>query len=520
MTISKFSPPGFLDDLNSDLKEAWSDWISDQFDAARAGRPDVFDFDGPREQFFNPATVDVDDDVTSLDISWTGFPRNVSVTSVSDRQRWRRADGSRDVQDEYCEWSVTRDPATNKITRVTFTCEGPEYWEFLANAAPDVALQLYREFVSPDVRREDLYNAAGVYNPRNRWNSTTTGGAMHLIQVNNSLSAEIELAAGSSVVRKIGGRFLTEARELVDCGKYGGAERHSDPHIGEQVNSLTRQKADVTLEDPVGLYFNDLLTTGWQTPDGTDPKSFWKYVRGQRGKCVRAVYEVPPDKGYTVGDITINGRPIEYGGQIADFVSIKLTGLATRFNQSTVQPMTGCRRRATGAGGFEAAQRISVEALVATNRTTTRSSPGVVPEVAAPEPKMVAQPGALPLADLVAARWEALAIRERLPTELAMSTIAYEIATDWAEALLEGKDLEAVLRQQGVSDRTAILSVADRLGKSRDFSWIVEPFFVILDGPGIDDLPTAQCIRSKLPPGRKPTEEELRRAFRECTQRP
>lgn len=517
MAIKTFSPPAYLDDLDADQKVAWSEWISGQLDKARAGRPDLFDNDGPRLQFFNPARVDLVEDAQTLDITWSGFPRNVTVALVGDRPRWRRADASRDVQDEYCEWSVTRDPATNKITRVTFTCEGPEYWEYLARVAPAVALRLYREFVSPDVQDRDLFDAAGVYNPRNRWNSTTTNGAMHLIQVNNTLSAEIELAAGSSVVRNIGGRLLTEARELIDCGKYGGPERHSDPHIGERVNGLARQRADVTLENPVGLYFHDLLTTGWQTPDGADPKAFWKYVRGANGKFVRAVYEVAPGTGYVVGDIKINGRNIEYGAQIADFVLIKLTGLAHRFNQGTVPPMTGCRRRTSGGGGLESAPRpVSVEAALARNRPATRSGPVPAPAAGL---SAAAAPADRSLAASVEAQWESLAVRERLPAELALKTIQYEIATGWAEAVVDGRDLEELLKRQGVTDRTPILAAADRYGAG-DRIELAEGFFVVLDGPGIDDLPTAACIRSKLPQGRKPTEEELRRAFRECSNRP
>ncbi|MFO1002308.1 MAG: hypothetical protein U0936_18430 [Planctomycetaceae bacterium] len=41
---------------------------------------------------------------------------------------------------------------------------------------------------------EDLLNADGSYNACNRWNDSTTNGVMHLIRVNNSLAAEIELA--------------------------------------------------------------------------------------------------------------------------------------------------------------------------------------------------------------------------------------------------------------------------------------------------------------------------------------
>jgi hypothetical protein len=368
MLLSRFDPPGFLEDFTrDDLKEAWSDFINELFDSAARGRPEKLDFDGPREQFFNPTRVEIDDaDNQSVDITWTAFPRNVTVNSVSDVQRWKRADASRDLQDEYCEWSVERDSETDKITRVTFTCEGPEYWGFLANTSPDLALQLYQEFISRDVKMQDLFLPNGRYNPRNKWNATTINGAMHLIQVNNSLSAEVELAGGASVVRVVNGHTLTGEQELITCGKYGGAERHSDPHIGALVNSLTRQKADVTLANPVGLYFAGLNTAGWETPDNIDPIIFWKYLRGAEDKRVRAVFEVPQGEGhdYVVGDIKIQGRRIDFGAQITDFINIKLTGVGTRFGKSTVAPMTGCRRAKPAPEADTAAESDAVRASV------------------------------------------------------------------------------------------------------------------------------------------------------------
>src|SRR6185503_8523564 len=213
MPLNRFDPPGFLDDLNAAQQQSWSEYISDQFDQAVNGRPEQLDFDGPREQFFNPTKVDLDADSAEVDITWVAFPRNVTVNSVSDKQRWRRADSSRDLQDEYCEWSVERDPDTDKITRVTFTCEGPEYWTFLAHNNINLAVDLYRKFVNPAVKKEDLLSPNGRYNPRNKWNATTVNGAMHLIQQNNTLGAEIELAGGASVVRVIAGHTLTGEEE-------------------------------------------------------------------------------------------------------------------------------------------------------------------------------------------------------------------------------------------------------------------------------------------------------------------
>ncbi len=362
MLLDRFDPPGQLDELDEAQRRAWSQWISDQLDEAARGDPDRFLHDAPRAQFFNPTKREIGDDSQSVDIAWIAFPKQVATDAVSDRDRWELADSSRDLQDEYCEWSVQRDPNTRKITRVTFTCEGPEYWQFLANTSPEKALRLYQEFISPQVKMEDLF-ANGRYIVRNRWNSTTTNGAMHLVQVNNTLGAEIELAAGASIVRRIDGRELTQEQELIRCGKYGSPGRNSDPHIGSMANSVTRQKADLTLANPIGIYFADLLTAAWSTPDGSEPKSYWKYVRGTAKNPVRAVYEVPPERGFVVGDIRINDRPIEFGAQIADFINMKLTAIGCRFGQSTVPPMTACKE-VRPVPVLEVARELSVSATL------------------------------------------------------------------------------------------------------------------------------------------------------------
>ncbi|GGR19179.1 hypothetical protein [Streptomyces aurantiogriseus] len=342
-TITAYGPPGRLTDMGDVGLKAWNVFIGDSVDQAIDGPdPSQVLHDSPRPQFYNLTKTETAPDAVEAAVTWTAFPNRLR-SAVSDRQRWQRADASRDVQDEYCEWSVTRNDS-GKITRVTFTCEGPEYWDVLAQTSPDKALELYRTHISPTVQRSDLFGPDGRYLRRNKWNDSTTQGAMHLIQQANTLGAEIELAAAATIRRVIGGRELTGAQELIACGKYGVAERNSDPHIGEVVNGIARQKADIALSDPVGLYFDDLATDGWRAPDGSDPKSFWIFHRGDADHPVRAVYEVPADRNFTVGDITINGRPIEFGAQIADFVTIKLTAVACRLGRSTAQPQTACAK--------------------------------------------------------------------------------------------------------------------------------------------------------------------------------
>jgi hypothetical protein len=355
MALTRFDAPGFLTDWDEQAGKRWSEWISARFDEARDrdGNGSA-SHAGPRHQFFNPLQTPPGPDATTRDIDWPAFPRVVQVNSVTDRQRWRTADSSRDKQDEYCEWSVTRDPQTDRITRVTFTSEGPEYWQFLAAAAPQRVLELYRQHISPDVKSSDLFRN-GRYVSRNRWNNSTTDGAMHLVQRSNTLGAEIELAAAATIVRHRSNVPITEAQALIACGSYGEPERHSDPHIGSVVNELARARHDVTLANPVGLYIAGLSVAGWETPDGSDPASYWTITRGTKEKALRAVYEVPAARGFVVGDIKINGATIEFGAQIADFIRIKLTGLATRLGQSTVAPVNGCVERVSQDAAAELA---------------------------------------------------------------------------------------------------------------------------------------------------------------------
>jgi hypothetical protein len=330
--LKALDPPALLGDFNAAQKKRWSKYISDRLDREIARTSG--------HHFYNPLVTETATDVKTAEISWTAFPRQVQISAATDEERWQQADASRDRQDEYCEWSVERDKKS-KITRVTFTCESPEYWERLGEENPAKVLELYQKHISKSVKKADLFSG-GAYVARNKWNDSTTNGAMHLVQRENTLFAELNIAVRATIIRKIKGTKLTGERELIECGRYGQPERHSDPHIGGEINALARQDADVTIANPVGLYIRGLDTVGWETPDKSDPKKYWKIVRGDAKHAVRAVYEVPSTKKFTVGDITINGQPIEYGGQIADYITIKVVGQACRFGKSTAAPVTSC----------------------------------------------------------------------------------------------------------------------------------------------------------------------------------
>jgi hypothetical protein len=277
-------------------------------------------------QFFDPTASDPGADVMAPVIAWNAFPATLLKRATSQRQRWTDADATRRVQDEYCEWSVERDE-DGVITRVTFTTEVPEYFEHLAAEDPDRLLEVYRELSGREVELDELL-PGGRYRRDNVHNRSTTGRLVHLIQPSNNLRAAIVLAAEATVLRRgPDGQPVTSAQELVRCGGLGEPLRNSDPQIAGAVNDAAATGAEISLQDPLGLYIDGLLIGGMSTPDGADPAEFWTVERGTAEHTVRASYAVPAGRGYRVGDITADGRRIEFGAQLADRVAVRLTAL-------------------------------------------------------------------------------------------------------------------------------------------------------------------------------------------------
>ena len=122
-----------------------------------------------------------------------------------------------------------------------------KYWQFLATYQPDTLWELYQN-MNPDyvgeMQETDLYlinpvTKAAVYDPRNRWNFTTKSGTIaHLIHPNNTLSAEVDIAAQATVIRKDSqGNIVTNPDQLIRCSQYGNPQRNSDPAVGKMFRS-------------------------------------------------------------------------------------------------------------------------------------------------------------------------------------------------------------------------------------------------------------------------------------------
>jgi len=200
----------------------------------------------PLQQFFNGTITAYETTQEPTPIQWIAFPKKVSIAFPgSNDLRWKVADSSRIFQDEYLEWSIARDD-NGKIISVTYTCEGPEYWSFLSSVQRDTAIGNIYELNKPflnGVTKDAFFlvdpnhptdESRWIYNPLNYYNFLTTSGTItHLIQPNNTLSAEIDIAAQATVIRKDkNGKEVTDADQLIRCSQYGNPDRNSDPRIG------------------------------------------------------------------------------------------------------------------------------------------------------------------------------------------------------------------------------------------------------------------------------------------------
>jgi hypothetical protein len=355
MPLSRFDPPAGIDDLDTEpLRKAWSDKVSSMITENKASLQAALGANPP--QFFNELTDPRNmADRVEQDIIWQGFPRllekqfgeNTTAAFKHAEDDTPGATARKASQDEYLEWHVTRDSTpARKIVRVEFTCEGPEYWNFLAEKAPDKVVDLYQKHVSASVVKADLFTSAGAYKPLNKWN--TGSGVMHLIQVNNTLGAEINIGAFATIKRKhADGSPITDADELIRCAGFGAAGRASDPHIGDIVNGLARQGYSITIRNPIGLYIHKVDLTGFRKPDGTPiTPAYFKITRGSAGKGLRAIFEVPAGEmsgghPFKVSDISIGGVNIAFGGHIAKHISVGLTGVAVEKGKIS-NPMFVC----------------------------------------------------------------------------------------------------------------------------------------------------------------------------------
>ena len=315
--LSHFDTPASLRDMpaGSPFYANWSKRVSDEIGGLTGG--------AAGGGFYNPTTLDVQV-AGEKAMTWMGFPRDLILPGSRDDKLAAYvaadADARRGRQNEYFEWRV--DYQAGKLTRVTFVTEFRRYYQELWNLDPSEVVKLYWKILgNNNINEAHLKDSNGSYNIFNRWN--TTDGIVHYIQSINTLRAAVRLCKESVDSPSPNGNNF-EARP-----SSAGAPTSVDPRIAYDVNMLVRKGLFVTLRDPVGFYIAAWNNAGIAKPNGRPaPLGWWKIRRGKPGMVLRLVYEVPASEGFVLGDMTLGGRLIEYGGQLAERVSVAIHGTA------------------------------------------------------------------------------------------------------------------------------------------------------------------------------------------------
>jgi hypothetical protein len=431
--LKSFATPAFVKEpaLTSDqqqqLDSLWNDNVEGFTQQAITGDP-WNNLNAPiQSSYYDPTSTEIPHGTVAVPVTWIAFPNRLNQYlgaaqvppnpySLTQQQLWELADtgyytdggqqksfpgiptticplpdwsgslhpfgpyGPRGWQDEYCEFSVTRDPISGKITRVDIVCENPEYWYSLWRVSPQAAAQTYQDTlnyglppgspnaISVTVDDLTLMDANGnpvidpstglpAYNPLNKWNSgpvsvrgaNASGGAIHLTATPNTLQTELGLAGGATVRRNVGN---SDPQQLICCSQYGQSFRNSDPHIGQNVNQVVSVGNRVSLANPPGLYIQMPDFSGYTLPSdpnlppGAQPSDCWQIVRGSANvidpvtgqpfagnMILHVAFQIPAawiaaGVSFTVGDITIdlNGvtQPIQYASQIQNTFQIGL----------------------------------------------------------------------------------------------------------------------------------------------------------------------------------------------------
>lgn len=310
--LKRFDTPAQLRDvpLTSPFYDKWSAYISKIVGNTAKGDAGTF---------YNPTKTDASV-IGEKTLTWMGYSRELRINGeVSGDRAASFAEAEADIlkripQIEYFEWRTER--KDGKITRVTFVTETADYYQQLWAVDRNAVVKLYRKLVSRWVMEAELHNN-GVYNKFNKWN--TTDGIVHYIHPVNTFNDAIGLFR-EGIKSKPPFADNYEATPALY-----NRPTSADPRLSIDSHMLIRKGNAICIKNPIGLYMVGWDNSGITHPDGSPADSYWKIVRGSPGMALRLEYEVPAAKGFVVGDLKIGGRPIEYGGQLAEHIAVGFT---------------------------------------------------------------------------------------------------------------------------------------------------------------------------------------------------
>lgn len=149
----KFRPTADTTEMDNypEIKQAWHDLINYYFEHNIVGRPQDDRLSALEElqkwgrsfqdlKFYNPSLTNRTANAIPASVFWKALPTSFDEMFGDDTERlFEYLDNPQifsteypktRIQDEYCEWSIKRNEA-GKITKIIFTSEPPEFYQFL-----------------------------------------------------------------------------------------------------------------------------------------------------------------------------------------------------------------------------------------------------------------------------------------------------------------------------------------------------------------------------------------------------
>jgi hypothetical protein len=117
--LARHDTPASLRDMpaGSVFYDNWHNYLESRIAASTPG--------SGGGEFYDASRVNVNP-IGERSLVWMAFPRRILMPRRDDHTAAFITAEDRMVQDEYCEWRVTRN-AAGKITKVVFVTESPEY---------------------------------------------------------------------------------------------------------------------------------------------------------------------------------------------------------------------------------------------------------------------------------------------------------------------------------------------------------------------------------------------------------
>lgn len=338
-----YLPPADIRDFeteaeNTRFRESWHQFWYGILDNLANGyhplaQPPCKGEPNPRPRCFNPLAEGTQEQFTLLanrTIPWMAFPRIAMVKNHRDdrQEAFRSAEqtdiyGNKKLKSEYCEWFEYRDEA-GKLSKVVFTTEFPDYWEMLWAQSPERVVALYNELLDlpagVKVSQADLVDVRGEYDRYNAFN--TRFGQIHMVQeINNipALGLLVLYVDNMLEVEKHADNF--ESRNTPAYETFMSA----DAKVCVDLRALMRKGLYFSLQNPIGMYILGWNDDGWTFSDGSVAgPDCWQVIRGNKeGQILRLEYRIPAGQTLLIG-----GTPVTHGGQIAEHITVGITGVA------------------------------------------------------------------------------------------------------------------------------------------------------------------------------------------------